>query len=113
MLSPSDSRPMSASPPKDRRETEVKIVSVGGVERGFLIKVGAVLCAGALAFGAAAQDVDGSNLEEMSLEDLLNMKIETSIASKTEESLLAASGTVYVVTEEEIRRYGWRGLKEI
>lgn len=34
-------------------------------------------------------------------------------ASKMKDSLLTAPGTVYVVTEEDIRRYGWRDLKDV
>jgi outer membrane receptor protein involved in Fe transport len=35
------------------------------------------------------------------------------VASKKAESLLEASGTVYVITEDDIRRYGWRDLQQI
>lgn len=36
-----------------------------------------------------------------------------SIASKGEESLLAASGTVYVITDKDISNYGWKSLMEV
>jgi outer membrane receptor protein involved in Fe transport len=36
-----------------------------------------------------------------------------SIAAKREEPLLTAPGTVYVVTETDIRRYGWRTVKDV
>ncbi|MCK5707826.1 MAG: TonB-dependent receptor [Candidatus Aureabacteria bacterium] len=42
---------------------------------------------------------------------LLDQKVY--IASKTEESTLTTPGTVYVITEEDIKRYGWRDMKEI
>jgi outer membrane receptor protein involved in Fe transport len=35
------------------------------------------------------------------------------VAAKKEESLLGAAGTVYVITEDDIKRYGWRDMKEI
>ena len=35
------------------------------------------------------------------------------VASKVPETILEVSGTVYVITEEDIKRYGWRDLKEI
>ena len=48
---------------------------------------------------------------EMSLEEILDIPI--TIAAKKNESILNASGTVYIVTEDDIKKYGWRDLKEI
>ncbi|OGS35356.1 MAG: hypothetical protein A2293_14735 [Elusimicrobia bacterium RIFOXYB2_FULL_49_7] len=53
-----------------------------------------------------------SNTIEM--EDLLFIDVPSIItAAKFQETLIGASGTVYVITEEDIKRYGWRDLKEI
>jgi len=52
-----------------------------------------------------------TTLFEMDLEQLMTMEV--TIASKTPESILKTAGTVYVITEEEIHRYGWRDLREI
>lgn len=41
------------------------------------------------------------------------MNVQVVTPSKREESILKSPGTVYVVTEEDIRRYGWRDIKEI
>lgn len=57
---------------------------------------------------------DRVHVEEEGLESLLFEEIPVvSIAAKKEESLLSASGTVYVITDKDIERYGWRDLKEI
>lgn len=58
---------------------------------------------------AQAQSVD--ELFDMSLEQLLNTEV--SVASRKEESWLAAAGTVYVIDRQTIKQYGWRDMKEI
>lgn len=55
--------------------------------------------------------VSADDLTKMSLNELLNIKVYS--ASKNEESLLSASGTVYTVSKEEIELYGWTNLREI
>lgn len=57
---------------------------------------------------ASAGDVDPF---DMSLEELLEVTI--SIAALTEQRSIDAPGTVYLVTRDDILRYGWRDLKEI
>jgi len=47
---------------------------------------------------------------EGSINDLLST---VTIAAKKKETPLTASGTVYVITEKDIERYGWRDMKEI
>lgn len=59
------------------------------------------------------EDASVKDLSELSLEELLNLQIKVSVASQTEESIINASGTVYVIDEDEIRRYGWLNLREI
>lgn len=59
--------------------------------------------------GVAAQAND--ELFDMSLEQLLN--IDVSVASRKEESWLAAAGTVYVFDRHTIAQFGWRDMKEI
>lgn len=58
-----------------------------------------------------AGTLPAKELTEMSLEELLYTPI--TVASKTQESVLSAPGTVYVITEDDIKRYGWRDLQEI
>lgn len=67
----------------------------------------------AIAFGAAySQSTAGSrNLENLSLEDLLNVKITT--VSKTSQKAGQAPATVIVVTAEQIRIRGYRNLAQI
>ncbi|MCO7225146.1 TonB-dependent siderophore receptor [Pleionea sp. CnH1-48] len=47
----------------------------------------------------------------MSLEQLMQIKV--SIAARKSESWLSSSGTVYLITRDDILNYGWRDLKEI
>jgi outer membrane receptor for ferrienterochelin and colicin len=56
-----------------------------------------------------AHDVD--YLFSLPLEKL--QEIEVQVASKTKESWLTSSGTVYVIDRKDIKNYGWRDLKEI
>lgn len=51
------------------------------------------------------------DLFKMSFEDLLQVKV--TIAARKKESWLEASGTVLVISREDINAYGWRDLKEI
>lgn len=61
------------------------------------------------AFSAPAVELSGENY----LEELLLGKEQITTVSKSKEDYLTAAGTVYVITEEDIRRYGWRNLREI
>jgi len=60
-------------------------------------------------FSEQASSTD--DLFEMSFEQLLNLKV--SIASFEEQSVMDSPGTVYVITQDDIKKYGWRDLKEI
>src|SRR5688500_1928373 len=64
---------------------------------------------------ASAQSgaLDASTLEKLSIEDLLNINVPIYLASQSREDILNSSGTVYVLNETEIRRYGWLNLREI
>ncbi len=55
-----------------------------------------------------AQDI---NLDNLTLEDLINMK--TSVASKTETTTREAAGSVTVITKEEIKQLGARDLIDV
>lgn len=55
-----------------------------------------------------AQDL---NIDNLSLEDLINMK--TSVASKTETTTRGAAGSVTVITKEEIKQLGARDLIDV
>lgn len=59
-----------------------------------------------LARASMAQEIE--NIEELSLEDLLNIK--TSVASKTERSTRESPGIVTVLTKDEIKKMGARDL---
>ncbi len=50
------------------------------------------------------------DLLDMTLEELLNVRV--AVASKTKEAILKASGTVYTLTEEDFKNYGWRTVGE-
>ncbi|MDF2178880.1 TonB-dependent receptor [Aliiglaciecola sp. CAU 1673] len=59
----------------------------------------------------AAENQDPTDLFSLSFEQLLSLEVD--IAARKSESWLTASGTVYVIDHEEIKRYGWRDMKEI
>lgn len=61
------------------------------------------------AVSAQAVELSGEN----DLEELLLGKEQITTVSKSKEDYLTAAGTVYVITEDDIRRYGWRNLREI
>lgn len=50
-------------------------------------------------------------LEEMTIEELMNLPVIT--ASTRYQSLSEAPATIYVITEEDIRHYGYRDLKDV
>ena len=60
---------------------------------------------------ARAEDMDIEGLFELDIEALFEITIST--ASKIEQSVDMAPATVYVVTEEQIKRLGLRDLKDI
>jgi TonB-dependent receptor-like protein len=70
-----------------------------------------------LAFLASAADISGAEAAaggedlQLSLSDLLDIKVVT--ASKAEESLDDAPNIMYVITREQIRRRGYKSLKDI
>ena len=49
-------------------------------------------------------------LDSISLSDLLNINVVS--ASKEADNILLAPGTIYVVTKEEIERYGFEQLQD-
>ncbi|NOX76684.1 MAG: TonB-dependent receptor plug domain-containing protein [Gammaproteobacteria bacterium] len=72
--------------------------------------------AGMLSLGYPLESPAGQSKEV--LQELLSLDIESLLAinvttvSKKSESILLAPGTVYVITEAEIRRNGWRFLQD-
>lgn len=56
-------------------------------------------------------DEDMSELQALSLADLLNVRVETS--SRSDESLSDAPNTMYVITRDQILRRGYRTLREV
>ena len=61
-----------------------------------------------IATSSFAQDV---NIDNLSLEDLINMK--TSVASKTLTTTREAAGSVTVITKDEIKQLGARDLIDV
>src|SRR4051812_47574337 len=57
----------------------------------------------------AQPGVIGPIFRESSFEDLARVVV----ASKNEEDILEAPGTVYVITDKDIERYGWREMREV
>jgi outer membrane receptor protein involved in Fe transport len=78
-----------------------------GALLGLLAALGSV----SPAFGDDASSTTIRQLAELSPEELSMIRVVT--PSKSEVSMLDSPGTIYVVTEADIRRYGWRDLKEI
>jgi outer membrane cobalamin receptor len=64
-----------------------------------------------LSASALAQDADDDVLLEYSLSELSDLRVQT--ASRSIEPLDRTSATVYVVTENDIRTYGYRNLADI
>ena len=62
-----------------------------------------------------AQSLDGNdtgeNLYDMSYEELASVIVTT--ASKTKEKIKEIPASVYVITQEDIQRYGYRNLEEV
>src|SRR5688572_21546652 len=61
--------------------------------------------------GSRAQLADTTNLDKLTLKDLLNIKITT--ASKTSQTLQLASAAVIVVTRDQIRARGYQSLLDV
>ncbi|MCK9209082.1 MAG: TonB-dependent receptor plug domain-containing protein, partial [Salinivirgaceae bacterium] len=61
-----------------------------------------------LIIGAVAQE---KFLHEMTIEELMNMEVIT--PSTRYQNLTEAPATVYVITEEDIKQYGYRDLKDV
>ncbi len=59
---------------------------------------------------STASDGDSKNLTELSLEELMDMKV--SIASRSEQKISDAPAAVYVLTGDEIRRAGFTSIPE-
>jgi len=67
--------------------------------------------AGAAAADAASGSISAADFSRMTLEELTN--IEISSVSKHTERLIDAAASIYVITREDIRRYGATSIPEI
>jgi outer membrane receptor for ferrienterochelin and colicins len=68
----------------------------------------------ALALAAAADAADGPELADMSLEDLMEVRVESVYgASKHEQKVTQAPSSVTIVTAQEISRFGYRTLADV
>jgi outer membrane cobalamin receptor len=78
-----------------------------------MVTIVAIAGVALLATDLRAQDTAMSkvSLYALSLEDLLKVKIST--ASLRPQEVQEVPATVYVVTEEDIRAYGYRDLKDV
>ena len=83
-------------------------MAISGKERwpvlGLMLAIAVVL-------PVARAQADENVLMEYSLEELSNLRVETD--SKTIEPLDRASSTIYVVTQQDIKTYGYRNLADI
>ncbi len=61
------------------------------------------------ALGADSPDSAQGELWDMSLEELTQIKV----VSKKSETVLEAPGTVYIITDKDIERYGWKDMREV
>jgi iron complex outermembrane receptor protein len=61
--------------------------------------------------GTIYAQADGHNVHEISLEELLSVKIST--ATKYEQTISEAPASVTIITSEDIERYGFQTLEEV
>lgn len=69
----------------------------------------ALACALPASAAARRADSSGSAIWNLGLEELTRIVV----ASKKRETLLEAPGTVYVITDKDIERYGWKDMREV
>lgn len=70
-----------------------------------------ILCFGLLFLPMLFAQEKKKETQELSLEDLLNTKIDT--AAKYEQTVWEAAASVTIITSEEISRFGWETLAEV
>src|ERR1043165_5506678 len=85
--------------------------------RGFLWPAVIASCFVSMGSSLAAADEQGSsvtNVSEMSLEELVNVKVDTVYgASKYEQKITQAPASVSIVTADEIKKFGYRTMAEV
>jgi iron complex outermembrane receptor protein len=85
---------------------------VRGILAGWFMLVVGTIGFGSIAWAQIPEQVEakGSDLAELSLEELMN--IEVTSVSKSPEKLLDAPAAIYVITQEDIRRSGVTSIAE-
>jgi len=84
------------------------------VQRGFLAVTVLMATVSAGRISAALAQQPGTDLTDMSLEDLMKIKVESVYSvSKYTQPVTQAPSSVTIVTSDEIRKYGYRTLADI
>lgn len=71
----------------------------------------AAVTAAAPAVPAGSHDEGIRDIVDFDLSEFMRTKV--TVASMNDESIMEASGTVYVINDEQIARFGWRNLREV
>jgi len=82
-------------------------------ERSALVGMATAIAVALLSSGPAHAALAAKDLSALSLEELSNIKITVTSVSKQSQPLSDAPAAIYVITNEEIRRSGYRRLPEI
>ncbi len=96
--------------------TRISVSSPWTRVAGLILAFGAwalIIAAGA-AWGAVEPADPAADLTELNLEQLMEMKVEKVYgASKFEQDVTEAPSSVTVVTDDDIKQYGWRTLADV
>jgi outer membrane receptor for ferrienterochelin and colicin len=101
--------------PSDQASAKASIHVVARYPKCLWLVCAAVLLAGCLPGSLRAQDTEAQpNLLDLSLEDLMKVKIESVYgASGYQQKVTQAPASITIITADDIRRYGYRTLADI